>query len=303
MSKHRADRLADVVTRMNDEYQALTGAEPAGFICPVCLTDVPVSSVTRAHAPAQAVGGHVVTYICGGCNSAFGQHFEPGAIDAIRRQRGIRAGEWTEKWRVGSDRPGRSRIKTTVVVRQDPMTGEQELHIHGPKAGTAAHKRWLEEVDLIVRQGADGRMEGKYASNEIVHYAYMSWAYLALVGAAGYAFALSEPGRLVAEAMLAPDLTLMGSFAVVKVDDVPAEPEFEPSYPVAMSTSADPESPDAFGWRFGPVICVFPLRNDPTGEIYKTLGNTAVGNGAWYAADPEGLRRYLLDPAHGPTAP
>lgn len=295
--------LAGVIANMNAAYEAVTGKQPTGFVCPVCLADVPTSRVTRAHAPAEAVGGHVTTYICADCNSILGRRYEAGAVSMIVRRRGVRMGEWVEDWRFGSDAPGRSSIKTKVVIKQD-RSGKQEYHILGPKSGTAAHSRWVEEIELITRGGHDGRFEGKYPSNAVVHHAYVSWAFLALVSAVGYAFALSEPARLVANAMLTADLAVMGEAAVVKLDGVPEEPEFEPSYAVMLSTANDPSAPDAFGWRFGPVICIFPLRHDTSGSIYRTLGNVDKATGAWYAVNPDALGAYLADrgPAGRPGA-
>jgi hypothetical protein len=280
---------------MNAEYQATTGTEPSGFICPVCLRDVDVDRVTQAHAPAEKVGGKVVTYICATCNSDMGSRYEAGGVDAVRRRRGLVAGEWTDKGRVGSGLPGRNLIGSTIKVKKS-AEGAQEIHIYGPKAGTHAHTRWLEEINLII-EGRDARFEMIGPSNEVVHRAYMSWAYLALVGLLGYRFATSPPARLVANALLASGRELFGASAVVQIDAVENDLSFEPSYPVGLITAESTGSPDAFGWRYGPVICIFPLRTDRAGQIYQLLERVEKATGRWYRADPEGLLRHLAPQA------
>jgi hypothetical protein len=47
----KSGRYGEQIAGMNAEYQATTGTEPSGFICPVCLRDVDVDRVTQAHAP------------------------------------------------------------------------------------------------------------------------------------------------------------------------------------------------------------------------------------------------------------
>lgn len=298
-----APRYAAAIAVMNQDYEAVTSMRPAGFVCPVCRRAVDPGRATRGHAPAEAVGGKVVTLICDTCNSTFGTRFEAAAAKAIIRRRGIRSGEWSEDIAIGSGQPGRNPINSKVTLRANPATGKTQWHVRGPRAGTPAHTRYLEEVDLIVRAGDGGTFQitTESATNEVIHRAFMSWAFLSFTGLLGYTFALSEPGRLVADALLSPTFTLFGASAVLNVKNVPAEPELEPSCPVLTTLDPLPAAADAFGWRYGPVICVFPLRNDATGEIYRKLqAKPAVG--AWEEVDPEVLRTYLSDPAYAPGA-
>lgn len=294
-----APRYAAAIAVMNVDYEAVTGMRPAGFVCPVCGQNVDPGRATRGHAPAKAVGGKVVTLICDTCNSTFGTRFEAAAVKAIIRRRGIRSGEWNEDIAMGSGQPGRNLINSKVTLRANPATGKTEWHVCGPKVGSPAHRRYLEEVDLIVRAGDGGlfQITTKSATNDVIHRAYMSWAFLAFTGQLGYTFALSEPGRLVAEALLSPTFTLFGASAVLNINNVAPKPDFEPSCPVLTTLDPLPAAADAFGWRYGPVICVFPLRDDATGEIYRKLqARTAVG--AWEEVDHEVLRTYLSDPAY-----
>lgn len=300
----RTGAKAAAIEAMNLDHEAVTGVRPAGFVCPVCREDVDARRATWGHAPAEAVGGRVATLICDRCNSTFGTRFEAAAAKAVIRRRGILAGEWTEDIAIGSGQPGRNPIKAKVRLVRDGSTGELAWHIHGPKPGTSAHARYLEEVSLIVR-GGDGstfKITTKDATNEVIHRAYMSWAFLALTGELGYTFALSEPGRMVADALLSRAFTLFGASAVVNVNGATPDLGFEPSGPVLATMAPLPAAADSFGWRFGPVLCLFALRDDQAGEIYSRMqAKKAVGS--WEAVDPDVLRIYLTDPQYAPTPP
>lgn len=69
---------------MAKDYFEVTGIIPAGFICPVCLRDLPLSCITPAHAPADALDGSVATYACKSCNNRMNREYEQKAIEAIR---------------------------------------------------------------------------------------------------------------------------------------------------------------------------------------------------------------------------
>ncbi len=73
---------ADLVSLLDgaaDGYEATTGTRPRGFCCPLCLRLLDRGCASRAHYPAEQVGGRRWTLLCTACNSFLGTAYESDA--------------------------------------------------------------------------------------------------------------------------------------------------------------------------------------------------------------------------------
>jgi hypothetical protein len=268
------------------------------FACPLCIRVLPASCSTAAHAPAEAVGGRVVTLLCRACNSFLGSEYEASAVRMIRAHVEAKTtGRWTETMRVGSGVPGRSKLKIPVTFVERPKGGH-EIHFRPPKSGSAAARRWNEEVRIIAEQES-GEFELTTSSPTNVARSIVSWGYLAAFGRIGYRFGASPGGRLVADGLLDPSSTALGSRSRLNVGGAELNGDLEPDTPLLWSTVGTMEHVDGWGWRFGNWIAILPLPWDAAGDIYRKLDVIADSDGTAYGsgrpASPEALEA-IFDP-------
>lgn len=171
LTRKWADLLAD-------DYLSATGSAAHGFVCPLCIGDVPVSCATVAHAPAKAIGGRPVTHLCRQCNNTMNKRFEQKSYPFF-----------TAMKRMTLQVPGEHPAPGQYLVRPHGGGGLDIVFSHSDPASTAADRiRALARAGAVA--GAFSVVETRPSPN-IVKGAILSWVYLDIFRRLGYRAALS----------------------------------------------------------------------------------------------------------------
>jgi len=174
-----ADRFpsAPWAEKLADDHKIVTGVRPQGFMCPVCLRDLPISCSTPAHAPTKSLGGSVVTWCCRSCNNQMNRDWEQRAAQSFERtHRGT--------LRV----PGMHPVPGRMRVRRASDGSLHVLLMHTDEWSKSG-KTFGAAVEVAAR--GDFTLEFWEAKPEVRVRAFGSWVYLRAFAIYGYRFAYS----------------------------------------------------------------------------------------------------------------
>lgn len=256
-------------------FQAVTDRPVSGFCCPLCLRQLQVSCATVAHAPAKAVGGLSLTFLCRTCNSYLGTAFEASAIEALRRgpsQRQVMKVRFGRKGGpmpvrravIETDADGNRSLSLEPLGKLDPyVLGDLERH-----PGEPMQMRFQEESDLPTKL------------------AFLSWAFLALFHKFGYTYALSPCAKPVRDALLDRRATYGEGFFVRYGDLHPSLRNLVVGLAYIGCPKAEGEGyEDAHYVGLGveiekQVVVCLPMGSDPEGHLIKALEGVTDEDGA-----------------------
>ena len=205
-----------------------------------------------------------------------GTWYEGPAVPMFKNRQASKSGRWTEKLRAGSGDPADNLVGVNVTYELDGAGNLETVSIH-PPADKAASAYWSRQVKKIVETSSTIRIEGRLPPPQAVGRALLYWAFLKLTAEVGYAFAGAPGSRVVAEALLDPASTVLGSADRLQV---PAPGvvlrDLEPSEPFFWMAAGDLSQIECLGWRFGDFLVMLPWPTDAAGQIYRKLDGRAA---------------------------
>ena len=262
-------QLADARSR----FYAISGIPTDGFCCPLCLRVLPQTCTTIAHAPSKGVGGGEQTFLCKSCNSFLGTAYEAGADEIISALEEAKLTGSTQHKIAANFQTG-PRIYLDAVVS-------------GAKAANkidAKPRRRNKEAEA--RFGAAKELGGplslwfRVPSESNVRLAFLSWAYLLLFRALGYAFIFSESGRLARAALLSGSMAQLSKAFFFTYGDF--EGKTSPVTTGLLLRSEEPtleaSPPVAVAAEIGRSVISLPLADDPIGRYGHLLEYTSDGS-------------------------
>lgn len=149
-----------------------------------------------AHAPAEALGGRPVAFLCRTCNSFLGTAYEGALAEAIRRSPDIETGR--QQMPVKFGRPGGPlTYRSMILERGGP--GQAPVTVTLNALGKAS-----EFVnDAFARSSSDGLvLQFRGEGDSVFRLAFLSWAFLALFAKFGYTYALAASSQPVRTALI-----------------------------------------------------------------------------------------------------
>jgi hypothetical protein len=247
-------------------FQAVTERPISGFCCPLCLRQLQVSCATVAHAPAEALGGLALTFLCRTCNSYLGTAFEASAIEALRRGPSHR-----QVMKVRFGRKGGPMPVHRAVIETD-ADGNRSLSLE-PLGKLDPHV--LEDFERHSDEPMQIQFQGE--SQLPTKLAFLSWAFLALFHKFGYTYALSSCAKPVRDALLDRRPTYGEGFFVRYGDLHPplrslvvglayvGRPRlegkgYEDAHYVGLGVQIEKQ-----------VVVCLPMGSDPAGDLVKAL--------------------------------
>jgi hypothetical protein len=269
--------LSPLLEEAERGFLSVVGRPVAGFCCPLCNRELLVACATVAHAPAEAVGGRPVVFLCRRCNSFLGTAYEASAKAMFARLAHGDAGQQILKVRYG--RPGGPQIHGTATVTTTPE-GIVQLSVDGPKPDAFV-------IDDFRQHGMRG-IHLSYREETEQHFklALLSWAMLALFRRFGYTFALGHSSRAARAAILGRTLEPLGEAFCFTVGDWPSQiPSFVPAIVMAQRDSQGGSATGfdliGFGASAGRVVVCLPFEADPEALRVRGLERLADDDGSF----------------------
>lgn len=260
-----APRLASQLARARRGFSRVTGRNLVGFCCPLCLRLLPDSCASLAHAPARALGGRPVAFLCRACNGYLSRSFEAAAISSLAA---IGAGSNRQELTVRFGPKGGPQLFHRALLETDGV-GNQRLTLLplGKIPGALGE-------DMRKNRPSGFTMEFTFATNTAIRLAFMSWAFVGAFGRFGYSYALGRSSRLPRAALLDQTATMDDHYLITYGPVVVPFPRPEVSL---MLVQLEPEQPPlglvALGVAFRPFAAVcLPIADDPTGRRVIRLG-------------------------------
>lgn len=244
-------------------FKEVVGRDVSGFCCPLCLRELDLSCSSVAHAPAEALGGRPVAFLCRHCNSYLGTAFEASAIETARSA----PVDGRQRLTVRFGRQGGPMLARRAVIETD-SDGVPHLTLDGTD-----HVAAYVLADFEDHRDGPMSLQFRGESGLKTKLAFLSWAFLALFARFGYSYVLAPCSRPVRDALIDGRPTFGNAF-FMRSGDLPSK--FR-DMTIGQTVIGD-EHPDGgrgvdfvgLGVDFGGTVSVtVPQGYDPMGDLVR----------------------------------